>query len=131
MQPTLRRAAARLGQLSGLQTRCMSAAAAQPAPADDLIEVTVDGKPTRVPKGSNVLQACDAAGVDIPRCDPRARQGLLAEGLGVAPPSTLPVRSFSAAFHHQSGAPTRRFCYHQRLSIAGNCRMCLVEVGRR
>lgn len=22
----------------------------------------------------------------------------------------------------------RRFCYHQRLSIAGNCRMCLVEV---
>lgn len=21
-----------------------------------------------------------------------------------------------------------RFCYHQRLSIAGNCRMCLVEV---
>jgi hypothetical protein len=23
----------------------------------------------------------------------------------------------------------RRFCYHHRLSIAGNCRMCLVEVG--
>lgn len=21
-----------------------------------------------------------------------------------------------------------RFCYHHRLSIAGNCRMCLVEV---
>lgn len=21
-----------------------------------------------------------------------------------------------------------RFCYHERLSIAGNCRMCLVEV---
>ncbi|RMZ55200.1 hypothetical protein APUTEX25_005478, partial [Auxenochlorella protothecoides] len=53
----------------------------------DLIEVTVDGKPVKVPKGSNVLQACDAAGVDVPR-----------------------------------------FCYHQRLSIAGNCRMCLVEV---
>eukprot|EP00887_Chlorella_sp_A99_P004651 scaffold4.g4651.t1 len=63
---------------------------ATPAPAekpDDSIEVTVDGVPVRVPKGSNVLQACDAAGVDIPR-----------------------------------------FCYHQRLSIAGNCRMCLVEV---
>ena len=44
--------------------RCM---AAQPAPAEDLIEVTVDGKPVKVPKGSNVLQACDAAGVDIPR----------------------------------------------------------------
>ncbi|KFM23437.1 NADH dehydrogenase [ubiquinone] iron-sulfur protein 1, mitochondrial [Auxenochlorella protothecoides] len=63
------------------------AAQAAPAPADDLIEVTVDGKPVKVPKGSNVLQACDAAGVDVPR-----------------------------------------FCYHQRLSIAGNCRMCLVEV---
>ena len=23
---------------------------------------------------------------------------------------------------------TFRFCYHHRLSIAGNCRMCLVEV---
>lgn len=23
-----------------------------------------------------------------------------------------------------------RFCYHQRLSIAGNCRMCLVEVSK-
>ena len=22
-----------------------------------------------------------------------------------------------------------RFCYHERRSIAGNCRMCLVEVG--
>ncbi|KAL6775693.1 NUOS1 [Auxenochlorella protothecoides x Auxenochlorella symbiontica] len=66
--------------------RAMAAQAA-PAPADDLIEVTVDGKPVKVPKGSNVLQACDAAGVDVPR-----------------------------------------FCYHQRLSIAGNCRMCLVEV---
>lgn len=43
--------------------------------------------PFKIPRGSTVLQACDAAGVDIPR-----------------------------------------FCYHQRLSIAGNCRMCLVEV---
>lgn len=49
--------------------RCL-AAAAQPAPADDYIEVTVDGKPTKVLKGSNVLQACDAAGVDIPRYAP-------------------------------------------------------------
>jgi len=52
-----------------------------------MVEVTVDGKPVKVPRGSNVLQACEAGGVDIPR-----------------------------------------FCYHQRLSIAGNCRMCLVEV---
>jgi NADH-quinone oxidoreductase subunit G len=27
-----------------------------------------------------------------------------------------------------AGAEIPRFCYHQRLSIAGNCRMCLVEV---
>ncbi|MCG7393924.1 NADH-quinone oxidoreductase subunit NuoG [Microvirga sp. ACRRW] len=27
-----------------------------------------------------------------------------------------------------AGAEVPRFCYHERLSIAGNCRMCLVEV---
>ena len=27
-----------------------------------------------------------------------------------------------------SGIQIPRFCYHERLSIAGNCRMCLVEV---
>ena len=47
----------------------------------------VDGIEVEVPAGSTVLQACEAAGAEIPR-----------------------------------------FCYHQRLSIAGNCRMCLVEV---
>ena len=57
------------------------------AAAEDLVPATVNGVEVQVPKGSTVLQACDAAGVDIPR-----------------------------------------FCYHQRLSIAGNCRMCLVEV---
>lgn len=54
---------------------------------DDAIEVFVDGYPVKIPKGMTVLQACEIAGVDIPR-----------------------------------------FCYHSRLSIAGNCRMCLVEV---
>ncbi|KAF5749906.1 NADH dehydrogenase [Tripterygium wilfordii] len=54
---------------------------------EDAIEVFVDGYPVKVPKGMTVLQACEVAGVDIPR-----------------------------------------FCYHNRLSIAGNCRMCLVEV---
>eukprot|EP00197_Chlamydomonas_leiostraca_P003985 CAMPEP_0202868792 /NCGR_PEP_ID=MMETSP1391-20130828/11072_1 /ASSEMBLY_ACC=CAM_ASM_000867 /TAXON_ID=1034604 /ORGANISM="Chlamydomonas leiostraca, Strain SAG 11-49" /LENGTH=724 /DNA_ID=CAMNT_0049549001 /DNA_START=109 /DNA_END=2284 /DNA_ORIENTATION=+ len=53
----------------------------------DMMEVFVDGESVIVPKNFTVLQACDAAGVDIPR-----------------------------------------FCYHQRLSIAGNCRMCLVEI---
>src|SRR3546814_1109569 len=27
-----------------------------------------------------------------------------------------------------AGKEIPRFCYHERLSIAGNCRMCLVEV---
>ena len=27
-----------------------------------------------------------------------------------------------------AGFEIARFCYHERLSIAGNCRMCLVEV---
>src|SRR6188768_394343 len=49
--------------------------------------VTVDGQEIEVPAGITVLQACELAGVEIPR-----------------------------------------FCYHERLSIAGNCRMCLVEV---
>lgn len=26
------------------------------------------------------------------------------------------------------GVEIPRFCYHERLSVAGNCRMCLVEV---
>ena len=27
-----------------------------------------------------------------------------------------------------AGAEIPRFCYHERLSIVGNCRMCLVEM---
>src|SRR3982750_3663486 len=27
-----------------------------------------------------------------------------------------------------AGAEIPRFCYHERLSVAGNCRMCLIEV---
>ncbi len=52
-----------------------------------MVKVTVDGIVVDVPPGSNVLQACEAAGKEIPR-----------------------------------------FCYHERLSVAGNCRMCLVEI---
>ena len=52
-----------------------------------MAKITVDGIQLEVPNGSSVLQACEAAGKEIPR-----------------------------------------FCYHERLSIAGNCRMCLVEV---
>jgi NADH-quinone oxidoreductase subunit G len=52
-----------------------------------MAKVTIDGVEIEVPNGSSVLQACEQAGVEIPR-----------------------------------------FCYHDRLSVAGNCRMCLVEV---
>jgi NADH-quinone oxidoreductase subunit G len=49
-------------------------------------KLTIDGIEVTVEPGTTVLQACEAAGKEIPR-----------------------------------------FCYHERLSIAGNCRMCLVE----
>ncbi len=48
-----------------------SAAVAQQAqPAPDLMECFVNDQPVKVPKGSTVLAACDAAGIDIPRYDP-------------------------------------------------------------
>jgi NADH-quinone oxidoreductase subunit G len=49
--------------------------------------VTINNKEITVPDGITLIQACEIAGVEIPR-----------------------------------------FCYHERLAIAGNCRMCLVEV---
>ena len=52
-------------------------------------KLTVDGIEVEVPAGATILQACEAAGAEIPR-----------------------------------------FCYHERLSIAGNCRMCLVEMDK-
>src|SRR3546814_7593295 len=52
-------------------------------------KLTIDGKEIEVAEGLSVLQACELAGVEIPR-----------------------------------------FCYHDRLSVAGNCRMCLVEMER-
>lgn len=52
-----------------------------------MTKIIVDGKEIEVPAEYTLLQACEAAGAEIPR-----------------------------------------FCYHERLSIAGNCRMCLVEV---
>jgi len=50
-------------------------------------KVIVNNKEIEFEEGMTVLQACELAGVEIPR-----------------------------------------FCYHERLSIAGNCRMCLVEI---
>lgn len=40
---------------------------AAPQPADNTMEVKVNGKSVTILKGSTVMQACDAAGVDIPR----------------------------------------------------------------
>jgi len=50
-------------------------------------KLIIDGNEHEVPAGLTLIQACELAGIEIPR-----------------------------------------FCYHERLSIAGNCRMCLVEV---
>ena len=50
-----------------------------------MVEIFINGKPFEVEDGITVIQACEQAGVEIPR-----------------------------------------FCYHEKLSIAGNCRMCLV-----
>ncbi len=52
-----------------------------------MTKIIVDGKEIDVPAEYTLLQACEAAGAEIPR-----------------------------------------FCFHERLSIAGNCRMCLIEV---
>jgi len=49
--------------------------------------VYVDNQLIHVLPNTSILQACEIAGVVVPR-----------------------------------------FCYHERLSVAGNCRMCLVEV---
>jgi len=53
----------------------------------DLKKVVIDGTEVEVDGAMTLIQACEVAGVEIPR-----------------------------------------FCYHERLTIAGNCRMCLVEV---
>ena len=50
-------------------------------------KIIINDKKIDFEEGMNVLQACELAGIEIPR-----------------------------------------FCYHDRLSIAGNCRMCLVEM---
>ena len=52
-----------------------------------MLKLKVNDIEVEVEEGLTVLQACEKAGVEIPR-----------------------------------------FCYHEKLSIAGNCRMCLVEM---
>ena len=52
-----------------------------------MLKLKINDKDIEVEEGLTVLQACEQAGIEIPR-----------------------------------------FCYHEKLSIAGNCRMCLVEM---
>lgn len=46
----------------------------------------------------------------------------------------FPASSVMFLFPHQAcemaGIQIPRFCYHERLSVAGNCRMCLVEIDK-
>ena len=44
-----------------------AAAHQQPVSAPEMIEVFVNDQPLQIPKGSTVMAACDAAGIDIPR----------------------------------------------------------------
>ena len=97
----------RVANVHGWGMRSM-AAAAEPAPVDDgSIELTVDGKPVRVAKGANVLMACEAAGVDIPRratdwgCIPRAS---LQPGFG----ALRPQRELISSFRRSDAAMGRR-----------------------
>src|SRR5690349_2227518 len=49
---------------------------------------------------------------------------ILVDGVEIdAPPDYTLLQACELA-----GAEIPRFCYHERLSIAGNCRMCLIEV---
>src|SRR5579859_7990287 len=49
---------------------------------------------------------------------------LTVDGIEVEVPAGATVLQAAEA----AGKEIPRFCYHERLSIAGNCRMCLVEV---
>src|SRR3954471_17848153 len=49
---------------------------------------------------------------------------LTVDGIAVEVPANATI--LQAA--EQAGVKIPRFCYHERLMIAGNCRMCLVEV---
>ncbi len=49
---------------------------------------------------------------------------IIVDGIEVdVPPETTLLQAAEVA-----GAEIPRFCFHERLSVAGNCRMCLVEV---
>ena len=56
-------------------------------PAEDAVNIEIDGQPCQARKGAMIIEVTDALGISVPR-----------------------------------------FCYHKKLSVAANCRMCMVEV---
>jgi len=48
----------------------------------------------------------------------------------LSPSNTLPAGSALIQACEKAGVVIPRYCYHEKLMIAGNCRMCLVEVER-
>ncbi|CRK26677.1 hypothetical protein BN1708_014638 [Verticillium longisporum] len=83
LRHTLARSAWRTGRQAANASRTFASTTQRNAE----VELTIDGKKVSIEAGSALIQACEKAGVTIPR-----------------------------------------YCYHEKLMIAGNCRMCLVEV---
>ena len=65
---------------AGPSVRGLHVTAAAQEPAADQMEVEVNGQNVSVAKGSSVMQACDAAGIDIPRCVGGLRTAAAAPG---------------------------------------------------
>ena len=63
------RSAARCSNASRSATAAYATQGQTGQTPQDTIEVFVNGVSTQVAKGSTVIQACDAAGIDIPRCE--------------------------------------------------------------
>jgi len=56
-------------------------------PAEDAVNIEINGQPCQARRGAMIIEVTDALGVTVPR-----------------------------------------FCYHKKLSVSANCRMCMVEV---
>jgi hypothetical protein len=91
-----------------LQRAFSAAPAAAQQPQSDNMEVFVNEQPVSIPKGSTVLQACDAAGIDIPRCEVLAACGPAA-ALGSSPPDA-PLTSAGSATTRGSPSPATAAC---------------------
>ena len=58
-------------------------------PADEAVNIEINGQPCQARKGAMIIEVTDELGITVPR-----------------------------------------FCYHKKLSVAANCRMCMVEVAK-